>query len=117
MSGLGAADTATRELLVDILLKHLPNAPPDAEWSVVRLPDIGLDSMTAIELVIGIEESFGVQFSDELLVRETFESVPRLEVAIRSMLGGENAPHRPAIRSDLPNGQRLNSNEPPQTNI
>lgn len=86
MSGIGATDPAVTDRLVDILSKHLRNVPPDVEWSTVRLPDLGLDSMSAIELVITIEESFGVQFSDELLVRETFERLPALEAATRSLL-------------------------------
>ncbi|OKK04998.1 hypothetical protein AMK26_15800 [Streptomyces sp. CB03234] len=63
------------------------SVPPDVDWSTVRLPDLGLDSMSAIELVLTIEERFGVQFPDELLVRETFEYLSSLEAAVRSMLG------------------------------
>jgi acyl carrier protein len=72
--------------LRDTLVDHLRNVPPDVEWTTVRLPDIGLDSMSAIELVLTIEDRFGVQFPDELLVRETFESLHSLESAVRSML-------------------------------
>lgn len=87
MSGADASDPAITERLRDTLISHLRNVPPDVEWATVRLPDIGLDSMSAIELVLTIEERFGVQFPDELLVRETFESLPSLESAVRSMLG------------------------------
>ncbi|MEW2625761.1 phosphopantetheine-binding protein [Streptomyces sp. NPDC048106] len=86
MSGADATDPAIAERLRDTLNSHLRNVPPDVEWATVRLPDIGLDSMSAIELVLTIEERFGVQFPDELLVRETFESLASLESAVRSML-------------------------------
>jgi len=86
LNGAGATEPAIADQLVDTLSSHLRNVPPDVEWNTVRLPDIGLDSMSAIELVLTIEERFGVQFPDELLVRETFESLPSLEAAVRSML-------------------------------
>ncbi|WP_179166672.1 phosphopantetheine-binding protein [Streptomyces sp. CB03238] len=87
MSGTGATDSAMTDRLVDTLSGHLRSVPPDVEWNTVRLPDLGLDSMSAIELVLTIEERFGVQFPDELLVRETFEYLSSLEAAVRSMLG------------------------------
>ncbi|MFD5076459.1 phosphopantetheine-binding protein [Streptomyces sp. NPDC058371] len=86
MSGTDACDPAVADRLRDTLVDHLRNVPPDVEWTTVRLPDIGLDSMSAIELVLTIEDRFGVQFPDELLVRETFESLHSLESAVRSML-------------------------------
>lgn len=87
MNGTGASDPSIGDRLRDTLTSHLRNVPADVEWSTVRLPDIGLDSMSAIELVLTIEETFDVQFPDELLVRETFESLHSLESAVRSMQG------------------------------
>lgn len=86
MSGTDASDPAIVSRLQETLTSHLRNVSPDVEWNTVRLPDLGLDSMSAIELVLTIEERFGVQFPDELLVRETFETLSSLESAVRSML-------------------------------
>ncbi|WP_217712319.1 phosphopantetheine-binding protein [Streptomyces sp. NA02950] len=87
MSGIDTTGPAITDRLVETLNSHLRNVPPDVDWATVRLPDVGLDSMSAIELVITLEELFGVQFPDELLVRETFEHLPSLEAAVRSLLG------------------------------
>ncbi|WCD88439.1 Aminoacyl carrier protein [Streptomyces xanthophaeus] len=78
-----AADVSGR--LLDVLTEHLRGVPADVDWDTVALADLGLDSMSAIELVITIEDTFGVQFRDELLVRETFATFAALESAIREM--------------------------------
>ncbi|WP_411102086.1 acyl carrier protein [Streptomyces sp. cmx-4-9] len=74
------------ERLVDVLTTHLNGVPADVDWDTVPLADLGLDSMSAIELVITIEDAFGVQFRDELLVRETFATFASLEGAVRGMV-------------------------------
>ncbi|MBQ0984721.1 hypothetical protein KBZ10_09365 [Streptomyces sp. F63] len=60
--------------------------PRDADPAAVSLPDLGLDSMSAIELVLAVEEAFGARFPEELLVRETFASPAALETAVLSMV-------------------------------
>jgi acyl carrier protein len=42
--------------------------------------------MSAIELVIDIEDRFGAQFSEERLVRETFATFPALVAAVQDMV-------------------------------
>jgi acyl carrier protein len=74
--------------LPGLLAVHLRTVPGDVDWSSASLPDLGLDSMTAIELVLHIEDTFGVQFPEELLVRETFATFPALCAAVESLLAG-----------------------------
>jgi acyl carrier protein len=84
------------ERLLELLTRHLRDVPADVDWETALLPDLGLDSMSAIELVLELEEELGVQFPEELLVRETFATVPSLEQAVRRMTG---RPARPAVTS------------------
>lgn len=85
--GAELAKDAMSERLRDVLTGHLRAVPDDVDWTTAYLPDLGLDSMSAIELVLALEDAFGVQFPEELLVRETFATFPSLESAVRSMTG------------------------------
>jgi acyl carrier protein len=51
-----------------------------------ELTRLGLDSMAATNLMIDIEDDFGVQFPDNLLTPETFRTPLTLEAAIQSLL-------------------------------
>ena len=75
------------ERLLELLTGHLRAVPVGVDWDTALLPDLGLDSMSAIELVLALEEAFGVQFPEELLVRETFATLASLESAVRTMTG------------------------------
>lgn len=72
--------------LLSLVVQHLRGVPADVDWATARLPDLGLDSMSAIELVLAIEETFGAQFPEEALVRETFTTLGSLESVVRSIL-------------------------------
>jgi acyl carrier protein len=82
-----SADETVGATLAGVLVRHLRRVP-DGDWSSVPLADLGLDSMTAIEVVVGVEEAFGVEFPEELLVRETFVTRAALEAAVRGMVSG-----------------------------
>jgi len=70
-----------------VLAEHLHSLPPGSDWTTVALPDLGLDSMAAIELVLAIEDTFDAQFPEDRLVRETFATYQSLEGVVRSMVG------------------------------
>jgi len=84
--GTSAEETAGTTV-AGVLARHLRRVP-HGNWSTVPLADLGLDSMTAIEVVVDVEETFGVEFPEELLVRETFETLGSLEAAVRGMVSG-----------------------------
>ncbi len=84
MAGSGTASLPST--LIDVLTRHLRRVPSDGDWSGSTLTDLGLDSMTAIEVVLDIEETFDRQFPEELLVRETFATFSTLEAVVRSMV-------------------------------
>ncbi len=86
MDGAGSTVEAVAEVLPDLVTRHLRRVPEEADWYSVPLADLGLDSMVAIELVLDIEDTFGTQFPEELLVRETFATLRSLEAAVASMV-------------------------------
>jgi len=86
MSGIEVTDVAVSETLLTVLASHLRSIPPDVDWTTVSLPDLGLDSMSAIELVLAIEDTFAAQFPEDALVRETFATFGSLERVVRSMV-------------------------------
>ncbi len=48
---------------------------------------LGLDSIDALELVVGLEQEFGVSIPDEDVGREAFASVNALVAYVRKMKG------------------------------
>jgi acyl carrier protein len=53
-----------------------------------RLRDLGLDSMQAIELLFGIEDSYGVTLPDDKLVDATFETAGGLWAEVARLRPG-----------------------------
>ena len=73
--------------LIEVVRRHLRFPGPDPDWDQVGLRDLGLDSMSAIELVLDIETVFDVVFPDELLIVETFATLASLEAALATITG------------------------------
>jgi acyl carrier protein len=51
--------------------------PPDAS-----LRDLGLNSLAAIDLLLDLEQTFGVVFPNELLTEETFRTASSIASAV-----------------------------------
>jgi len=86
MSDVQAAAEAIHDRLRAVIVNHLRKVPDDVDWTTLPLPDLGLDSLSAIDLVIDIEETFGAHFPADLLVRETFATFASLEAVVASMV-------------------------------
>lgn len=86
MSSNEVTESTLSDQLLILVTSHLRRVPADVDWTTVQLPDLGLDSMSAIELVVAIEDAFGAQFPEESLVRETFATFRSLETVVRSMV-------------------------------
>ncbi|MGA2192951.1 MAG: phosphopantetheine-binding protein [Nitrospirota bacterium] len=66
-----------RRLIVERL--KLQMAPEDIDDAAPLFGEgLGLDSIDALELVVGLEQEFGVQVPDEAVGREAFASINAL---------------------------------------
>jgi acyl carrier protein len=77
--------------LAALICRHVRFATPDEDWAEASLRDLGLDSMSAIDLVLSIEDELGIVFPDELLVTETFETALALQAAVASVEAAQAA--------------------------
>ena len=78
---------AIREQIFDLLRNRLRLRQRQQNLTIdSSLEVLGLDSMTAVELLLDLEQTFGVILPDALLTAETFRTPATLEVAIRSLL-------------------------------
>ena len=76
-----------REQIFDLLRSRLRLRQRQQELTNdSSLEALGLDSMTAIELLLDLEQTFGVILPDALLTAETFRTPATLELAVRSLL-------------------------------
>jgi acyl carrier protein len=78
--------------LESLLRKHLPAQVGNRLRSDSKLSDLGLDSIRAIDLLIDLEETFGITFPDLMLNAETFRSAATLEEAIRKLRDTDTSP-------------------------
>jgi acyl carrier protein len=60
--------------------------PPDLE-----LRSAGLDSLALIELLVSIEDVFGLEFPDELLTAQTFRTTGTLWTVVAALRAGVGA--------------------------
>jgi acyl carrier protein len=76
-----------REQILDLLRNRLRLRQREQDLTInSSLEALGLDSMTAIELLLDMERTFGILLPDALLTAETFRTPATLEVAVRSLL-------------------------------
>ncbi len=69
------------------LRAHLPGLEPSESLNgEVQLVQYGLDSMGTVSLLVDLESALDVQFPDETLVPETFETAALLWEQARRLL-------------------------------
>ena len=48
----------------------------------------GMKSFASVELMLGLEDAFGIEFPDELLTRATFRSIAAIQRAVENLTRG-----------------------------
>ncbi len=76
-----------KRMIVDRLFLKL--APEDIEEDKSLIETYGVDSVSLLELVVGIEEEFGVVIGDKEFKVDNFKTVAALAAFVRSKLGPE----------------------------
>jgi acyl carrier protein len=76
----------------DILAKHgrLP-APVEALGDNDDLHAAGLTSFGSVEVMMALEEAFGIEFPDRMLNRRNFSSISAIEQAVMTVRAEEAA--------------------------
>jgi len=67
----------------EVLRRHLRSTKPDAINYDTELAQLGLDSMTAVAVLLDMEKTFAIKFPDDMLVEGTFRTAGRLREAIQ----------------------------------
>ncbi len=74
-----------KELLVERLF--LKVSPGDVGDDDVITDTLGVDSVSVFEIVVGLEEEYGLSFEDEDFDMEVFKTVHAMADFVRSKLG------------------------------
>lgn len=75
------------EVFLRILNRHLKKVGDGISLTMEsNLYELGLDSMTAVNLLVELEEIYGVTFPDALLNESTFETPLALKSAIVTLV-------------------------------
>jgi acyl carrier protein len=75
---------ATFEAMLRVYLPYGGEGPLGADDV---LADLGLDSMSVVSLLVDLEAGYGIEFPDELLTAETFDTVGSLWTALSGVTG------------------------------
>jgi acyl carrier protein len=80
-----------KELIIESLL--LKNVTPESieDDAPLFVEGLGLDSVDALELVVALENEFGIQIEDEEIGREVFASVSALAEFVHKRTAARNA--------------------------
>ncbi len=69
----------------EALRRHLRSAKPAAIDYDTELVQLGLDSMTAVAVLLEMEKTFKIRFPDEMLVEGTFRTAGKLKEAVQML--------------------------------
>jgi len=67
------------------LRRHLRLVKLDSINYDIELAQLGLDSMTAVAVLLDMEKTFNIKFPDEMLVEGTFRTAGNLKKAVQQL--------------------------------
>ena len=85
-------EDTVKQLLVERLF--LQQKPDDISDDTLLMEELGVDSVSVFEVVVGLEEVYGIQFGDDEFEIETFRTPRSIAEYVREKLaaGGANDP-------------------------
>ena len=69
----------------ECLRRHLRSAKLNAINYDMELVQLGLDSMSAVAVLMDMEKTFKVRFPDDMLVEGTFRTAGKLKEAVQKL--------------------------------
>jgi acyl carrier protein len=79
------------EALANLIVEVMPGVDRAALVETTDLYQLGLDSATAVGLMLAIEDRFAVTFTESLLSDKTFQTPAALMRAVQGLLGGASS--------------------------
>jgi len=73
-----------KRMIVERLFMRI--APEEIDTQKSLIDNYGVDSVSLLELVVGVEEEFGIEVGDEDFNVQSFQSVEALAALVRSKL-------------------------------
>lgn len=67
------------------LRRHLRLTKPNSINYNMELAQLGLDSMTAVAVLLDMEKTFKIRFPDDMLVEGTFRTAGNLKEAVQML--------------------------------
>ena len=67
----------------ECLRRHLRSTKPNAIDYNMELAQLGLDSMTAVAVLLDMEKTFNIRFPDDMIVEDTFHTAGKLKQAVQ----------------------------------
>lgn len=91
-AGKEAMEKKMKQTIREILGKHggLP-VPVDTLADDADLYAAGLSSFASVQVMLGIEDAFDVEFPDNLLNRKSFQSIDAITRAVSGLVGSTEA--------------------------
>jgi acyl carrier protein len=91
-AGKEAMEKKMKQTIREILGKHggLP-VPVDTLADDADLYAAGLSSFASVQVMLGIEDAFDVEFPDNLLNRKSFQSIDAITRAVSGLVGNAEA--------------------------
>lgn len=91
-AGKEAMEKKMKQTIREILGKHggLP-VPIDTLADDADLYAAGLSSFASVQVMLGIEDAFDVEFPDNLLNRKSFQSIDAITRAVSGLVGSAEA--------------------------
>ncbi len=69
-----------------ILRQHMKVKPEFVFQDDTVLGDVGLDSLTAVDVMLSLEDTFGIAFPDSMLTYDVFRHFASLRDAVQSLV-------------------------------
>ncbi|UHS57646.1 acyl carrier protein [Agrobacterium vaccinii] len=65
--------------------------PVDTIADDADLYTVGLSSFASVQLMLGLEDAFDIEFPDSMLNRKSFASIAAIEATVKAILDGKEA--------------------------
>lgn len=65
--------------------------PVDSIADEADLYAAGLSSFASVQLMLGLEDAFDIEFPDSMLNRKSFASISAIEATVKTILDGKEA--------------------------